>query len=68
MKKPWIKKFKSFAEAEASDKKRYSKMSPKEKWDTMQFLREVYYKFQGGAYEKGKGLRRVLKVIKQAQG
>ena len=65
MKKFWIKKFSSFKEAEEFDRKYYEQMSPKEKWDTMQFLREVYYNFKGSKYEKGKGLRRVLKITKQ---
>ncbi len=68
MKKPWLKKFKSFEEAEKADIEYYSQMSSEEKWDTMQFLRDTYYKFKGGKYEKGKGLRRVLKIIKQKQG
>jgi len=67
MKKLWIKKFKSFSEAEAFDRKYYAQMSPEEKWDTMQLLRELYYKFKGSKYEKGSGLRRVLKISKQAQ-
>lgn len=61
----WAKKFNSFKAAEEADNSYYAKMSPAEKWDTMQFLRETYYKFKGARYEKGKGLRRVLKIIKQ---
>jgi len=68
MKNIWLKKFASFNEAETADLKYYSKMSASEKWDIMQFLRETYYKFKGAKYEKGKGLRRVLKITQQTQG
>lgn len=66
MKKTWVKKFSSFREAERFDINQCANMSPEEKWDTMQFLREAYYKFKGAKFEKGKGLRRVLKIFKQA--
>mgnify|MGYP001617052628 CR=1 FL=1 len=66
MRKLWIKKFKSHEEARKSDIEYYSKMSPEEKWDTMQYLREIYCKFKGSRYEKGTGLRRVLTIIKPA--
>jgi len=65
MKKIWLEKFKSFKKAEEFNRDYYAKMSPIEKWDTMQFLRETYLNFKGCKYEKRKGLRRVFKIIKQ---
>lgn len=67
MRKKWIKKFKSFNEAEKSDREYYNKMSPEERLDIMQFLRETYSKFKGKfKYAAGTRLQRVIKVIKQA--
>ncbi len=41
-------------------------MSPQERLEIMQFLREVYYKLRGNLKnESGKGLRRVIRVIPQ---
>lgn len=68
MKKLWIKKFRSFKAAEEADIEDYLQMSAREKWDTMQCLRDIYYKFKGSKYEKGKGLRRVFRIVKQTQG
>lgn len=65
MKKIWIKIFTSFKEAEKFNLDHYAKMSPSEKWDTMQFIRETYQNFRGRRYENGKRLRRVFKIIKQ---
>ncbi|GAB4410008.1 MAG: hypothetical protein OHK0032_05710 [Thermodesulfovibrionales bacterium] len=58
----WVKKSVSFKEAEEFDIEYYLSMTPGERIETMQFLREVYYKLKG--YGKGrKGLRRVIKVV-----
>jgi hypothetical protein len=66
MKKIWIKKFKSFAEAAKSDLGYYLKMSPAERLDAVQLLREEYFKINGKIKnEAGKGLRRVIKIIQQ---
>jgi len=62
MKKIWMKKSGSFREAEEFDQEYYLKMTPEERIDTMQFLREIYYKF--GKEKKRKGRTRIQKVIK----
>ena len=66
MKKIWIKTFRSFDRAAKSDRDYYLKMSPHERLDTMQFLREIYSKIKGKTkYAAGTGLRRVIKIIQQ---
>lgn len=66
MKRIWIKKLKSFKEAEKFDQNYYSKMTPAERLDILQFLREIYSKIKGEKYAVGTRLRRVIKVIQQA--
>lgn len=66
MKRIWIKKFKSFKEAEKFNQNYYSKMTPAERLDILQYLREIYSKIKGGKYAVGTGLRRVIKIIPQA--
>ncbi len=62
MGKIWVKKSGSFKEAEEFDTEYYLSMTPGERIETMQFLREVYHKLKG--HGKGrKGLRRVIKVV-----
>lgn len=65
MKKVWIKKTKSFKAAAQFDIDYYLSMSPSERLDTMQLLREMVSKIKKGLkYERGrKGLRRVIKII-----
>ena len=63
MKKIWINKADSFKEASAFDSAYYLKMSKTERISTMQFLREIYFKFKAPRNENGKRLRRVIKVI-----
>ena len=63
MKKKWIKVAKSFKEAEKFNTDYYSSMSRKERLETMQFLREFYYKFKGIKNAHRKRLRRVIKVV-----
>ncbi len=65
MKKIWIKKFKSFKEAEKADIEYYSQMSPKERLNTMQLLREMYFKMKGLKNDATR-LRRTIKIIQQA--
>ena len=65
MKKIWVKKFKSFEEAEEADKKYYANMSPEERLATMQFIRESYFKMVGIKHDGRKRLRRVFKIVKQ---
>jgi len=68
-KKIWIHKFNSFDEAEAFDKECYFKMTPVERLDVMQYLREMFFKFNPSKKKKReenesrKGLRRVIKVV-----
>lgn len=65
MKKFWVRNFNSFEEAEESDIQYYRAMSKKERLETMQFLREVYYKFKVPfkKYESRKRLRRVVRIV-----
>lgn len=63
MKKIWVNKAKSFKDAEEFDIKYYLRMSKKERLETMQFLREIYYKIKGLKNEGRKRLRRVIRII-----
>lgn len=65
MKGVWIKRVKSFKSSNDFDMDYYLSMSPSERLETMQFLREMVYKFKKGP-ECGKGregLRRVIKIV-----
>lgn len=62
----WVKKSKSFAESQEFDDSYYLSASEKERLETIQFLREEYWKLSKDQnHESGKRLRRVLKLIKQ---
>ena len=64
MNKIWIKKFHSFKEEQEFDTHYYRQMSVQERLETMQFLREIYYKIKGRhKNESGKRLRRVIRVV-----
>jgi len=69
MKKIWIHKSKSFEEAEEFDREYYRRMSTTERLNIMQELREMYFKFTRhnkkglSTHARGKGLRRVIKII-----
>jgi len=67
--KAWVRKPASFKEARAFDEEYYLSMTPAERLETMQFLREMHAKFHHGAeYEKNrKGLRRVVAFAEQAR-
>ena len=67
MQKIWVNKADSFSDAEQFDQSYYSEMLPSDKLDTMQWLREEYFRSQkmGISNESGKRLRRVFKIIKQ---
>ena len=66
-KKIWIRKFHSYSKAGRHDDAYYLSLSPAERLETVQFLREEYVKFQKGTHhESGKGLRRVFKLIEPA--
>lgn len=63
MKRRWVKKTKSFKEAEKFERDYYFLMSGTERLENMQFLRELYRKFKQGKNENRKGLRGFIKVI-----
>lgn len=62
MKKIWVKKLNSFKEANKFDQDYYLKMSTKERLETIQFLREEFFKIKGKDASR-KGLRRIFKVV-----
>ena len=66
MKKIWIKKFDSFAEADKAERQYYLKMGSTKRLETVQLLREWYLTFNKGKNEGRKGLRRVIKIVQQA--
>lgn len=56
----------SFEEAEEFDRNYYLRMGPEERLETVQLLREMYFKFgRPSQDENRKGLRRAIKIIKQ---
>ena len=46
MKKIWMHKARSFKEAEEFDRNYYLRMGPEERLETVQLLREIYFKFK----------------------
>lgn len=66
MNKIWVKKTTSFKSSNQLDLDYYLSMSPSERLETMQFLREIIFRFKRGlSLEKSReGLRRTIKVIK----
>lgn len=63
--KVWIKRFKSFKEADEEELVYNFKMTPQERLETVEYLREIFHKLKN--YEKDReGLRRVFKIIKKA--
>ena len=67
MKKIYVNKAKSFEEAQDFDDQYYLDLSSTERVESIQFLREVYFKSNGLKLgENGKRLRRVFRIIKQA--
>ncbi len=65
--KIFIKKAKSFSEAHEQDRYYYLNMSPEERLEIVQFLREEYSKFgEMNKHESRKRLRRTVRVIQQA--
>lgn len=65
MKRIWINKVESFRAAGELDIDYYLSMSPDERLDTMQFLREMVFKIRRETrYGKGgEGLRRTVKIV-----
>ncbi|MGB9438314.1 MAG: hypothetical protein WCB15_10265 [Desulfobacterales bacterium] len=67
MKKIWVNRAKSFEEAQDFDDEYYLSLSSTERVESVQILREQYFKLHGLKYrEDGKRLRRVFRIIKQA--
>jgi hypothetical protein len=65
MKKVWIHKTNSFEKAEELEERYHLFESPEQRLSDLQFCREQYLKMKGIKDESRKGLRRVIKVIKQ---
>jgi hypothetical protein len=62
----WMKKAKSFSEADHNNLYYYLKMSAQERLEIVQYLREQDTKFfRGNENESGKGLRRAVRVVQQ---
>ena len=67
MKKIWVNRAKSFEEAQDFDNAYYLRLSSAERVESVQFLREEFFKSYGlKLSEDGKRLRRVFRIIKQA--
>ena len=64
--KIWMKKTRSYADAQTFDDSYYLTLSASERLETVQFLREEYAKLnKGKSNESGKNIRRVFRLIKQ---
>lgn len=62
----WVNKSTSFEDARQFDDSYYLSMSEEERIETVQFLREEYFRLSKEPIHEGrKRLRRILKVIKQ---
>ena len=67
MKKIWINKAGSFNEAQNFDTDYYLSLSASERLETVQILREEYFKSKGLKFrDDRKRLRRFFRIIKQA--
>jgi hypothetical protein len=65
-KKTWVHKHRSFDSANEYDDAYYFRMNRRERIETMQLLREMFFKInRGNGVAHRKRLRRVFKVIKQ---
>ncbi len=63
--KVWANKAKSFEVAERFDKDYYLRMSRKERLETVQMLREMWFNLDKSNNENRKRLRRAVRIIKQ---
>ncbi|HOL22328.1 MAG TPA: hypothetical protein PLQ41_05705 [bacterium] len=61
--KVWVKKSRNFSEANRFDIEYYLHMTPEQRLETVQMLREMKFRLKGD--ENRKRLRRVVKIIKQ---
>ena len=67
MKRIWVNVTGSLEDANKFEAEYYKGLSREERVEAVQLLRETHFKFAGLKLgEDGKGLRRVLSVIKQA--
>ena len=57
-----VRVFRSFEEQEAWTVQYYHNLSPEERLDLIQHLRELYYEFKN---ESRKGFQRVYRIVKQ---
>ena len=65
--KNWVNRAKSFEEAQDFDNVYYLSLSSTERVESVQFVREDFFKSHGLKFrEDGKRLRRVFRIIKQA--
>jgi len=65
MRRIWVRKANSFKEVEKFDIQYYQKMSPTERLETVQLLREQYFKLNPKLRnERRKGLRKVIKITR----
>ena len=66
MKRIWVNKAKGFTEAAAFDYEYYAAMTPEERLDIMQRLREAYFKLkrEGKKHDGAARLRRHVTIIK----
>jgi hypothetical protein len=66
MKKIWIHKSDSFKKAQNFETRYYSELSSLERINTVQLLREQYFKLKGQLRDESrKGLRRSIKIVQQ---
>ena len=66
MKAVWVRKSRSFDEAKRFEDTYYAQMGSRKRVETVQFLREIFFKLrrrQPGASREG--LRRSLRILKQ---
>jgi hypothetical protein len=66
MNRIWVRRATSFEEAAAFDREYYASMTPEERLDTMQRLREAYFKLnkEHTADDGAARLRRHVEIIK----
>lgn len=66
MNRIWVRRATSFEEAAAFDREYYAAMTPEERLDTMQRLREAYFKLnkEYAADDGAARLRRHVEIIK----
>ena len=67
MKKIWVNKAGSFDDARRFEKAYYKKFSASQRLETVQILREAFFRSSGISFRGNrKRLRRVFRIIKQA--